>query len=476
MDSLKNALKSQGGSMTAIHDPIYSCLKTFSTRHLYSKLPDYKVLSMDAKSIDLRVLCSLAGITSWNEIFNLGLDNHFEILRIGNPAFFAKIFKKFGGLSIAGIKELSAPPDSADYLLVTLDKTFELDAITYKELKLARDVAKQTNLGIPYMLGAKSLAEKIFEATGEPMTIKAADEMLVNYYTNFPEIRRHHDQFALRIFKQGYHHPQLGEDKFGMPLHSNTWYTLNTHRVKSDKDYRFIIKFRGHHFHISLNSWLQNESLLDGEVSIDLKPALPPLSLFFQEVVSIKQLSDSIFALKLKTKKSKRRRNEDLAEEESDFEIGSIDRTHLIKQQFLDSKGENELNELETDLFHEISHGSIIKVRQSLIKYYYDTTSNHQNYFKQFKDLITDTKKLFPSYIQGVSAVCVGRVLSNIRLQLEKRKMKSFVFLSVHDSIDIMAHVLELKEMAEIIKCKDILLTFIPVTWSYNDEPYDHWN
>ena len=461
--------------MSATYNPVYSSLKNFSTRHLYSKLPDYQVMSMDANSIDLRVLCSLAGITSWEKIFNLGLDNHFEILRKGNPAFFAKIFKEFGGLSIAGIKELSAPPKTTDYLLVTVEKTFSLDVATFSDLKKARDIAKQVNLGIPYMLGAKSLAEKVYEAIGEPMTIEAADEMLENYYINFPEIRIHHDMFALHIFKQGYYHPQLGNEKFGMPLHSNTWYILNNHRLHSDKDYQLIMKYRGHYFHVSLNSWIQEESLVDGKVSIDLKPARPPFSLFFKEVMSINQLNDSFFALKLETKKSKKKRNEDSVEEESDFEIGSIDRTHLIKQQLESSRDENELNELENDLRRKISHGTIFKVRQELIKYYYDTTSNHQKYFKQFKDLITDTKKLFPSYIQGVSAVCVGRVLSNIRLHIERQRMESFIFLSVHDSIDIMAHISEIEKMKKIIEDKDVLRTFIPVTWSY-DKVSDHWN
>ena len=455
-----------------INSSKYESLKSFSSRHLYS-VPEYKVLSMDANSIDLKVLSSLAGIKAWEKIFDLGLDNHFEILRVGNPSFFNKIFRDFGEKDIGGIKELAKLKDGKGYQLVTVNKVFAMDKGVFSKLSRGRETVKQTNLGIPYLLGAKSLAEKIFEATNEPVTIKAAKEMQDNYYSNFPEIRAHHDLFALRLFKDGYFHPSLDGKRFGMRFYSNTWYSLNSHRAKSDLNYELILKFRGHYFYVSFDTWLQEESLSDGAVSIDLKPFMKPFPLFFKRVNVIKQLRDTIFTLKLKTSKSKRKRNEEMGEEESDFEIGSIDRTHLIRQEI--SGIDNELNEIECDLLHELLGNSSIRLPSNLIKYYCDTVPATQNYFKQFKDLISETKKLFPTYIQGVSAVCVGRVLTNIRLELERRNLKSFVFLSVHDSIDIMAYVSEVEEVQKIIQDGSVLETFIPVTWKY-DEPSDHWN
>lgn len=451
----------------------YASLKSFSTRHLYSHSPEYIVLSMDANSIDLKVLSALASISSWDKIFDLKLDNHFEILRKGNPSFFDSIFKKYGGRSISGIKELTKLKGTETYKLVTENEEFDLDEKIYVELKNKRDLAKQTNLGIPYMLGAKSLAEKIYDATGESVTISSAKEMLENYYENFPEIREHHDHFALHLFKYGYFHPKYKESNFGMRFHSNTWYSLNVHRDISDKNYEFVLKFRGHYFYLSVDSWIQEENLIDGAISINLKPFSKSFSLCFKNIRLIKQLNDSIFSVKLNTRKSKRRRSEDLSEEESDFEIGSIDRTYLIRKEIYGM--DDELNEIETNLLHELRSGAVIKIPCTLIKYYCDTVPATQNYFKIFKDLFAETKKLFPSYIQGVSAVCVGRVLTNIRLEFEKRKMKSYIFLSVHDSIDIMAYESEVEEVKLIIRDEKILETFIPVTWKY-DEPSEHWN
>lgn len=451
----------------------YEFLKSFSTRHLYTQWPEYWVLSMDANSIDLKVLAQMATISSWEKIFDLKLDNHFEILRKGNPSFFSSIFKRFGGRSISGIKELVKSKNDNSYQLITTEEVFDLEKNIFDELNNKRDTAKQTNLGIPYMLGAKSLAEKIYEATGDPLTVGSAKEMLENYYENFPEIRSHHDLFALHLFKNGYFHPMIDNKNFGMRFHSNTWYSLNTHREVSDQNYELILYFRGHYFYLSLDSWLQENSTSDGVVSIDLKPFLNPFPLFFKKARLIKQLSGSIFAVKLKTKRSKRRRNEDVSEEESDFEIGSIDRTYLIRQEICDV--DNELNEIELDLLRELSCGSMIKIPSTLIKYYCDTVPATQNYFKLFKDLFAETKKLFPSYVQGVSAVCVGRVLTNIRLEFEKRELKSYIFLSVHDSIDILVHVSEVEVVEEIIRNEKILETFIPVTWKY-DEPSEHWN
>lgn len=455
-----------------ISDPQYRGLKSFSSRHLYSK-QGYKVISMDAKSVDLKVLSGMAVIKTWEKIFELGLDNHFEILRVGNPAFFKKLFKDHGGIKISGIKELVELKDQNKFLLVTIGGEISLSKKEFEVLSRGRDTVKQTNLGIPYLLGSKELAKKILDATGEPLWPAAAKEMQENYYANFPEIRVHHDLFALRLFRSGYFHPSYEGKHFGMKFHSNTWFSLNSHRLKSDQNYELILKYRGHHFYVSLDSWLQDESLFDGAVSIGLKPFFNSLPLFFKRVNFIKQLSSTIFAIKIKRRKSKHRRNEDMIGEESDFEIDSIDRTYLIRREISDF--DNELNEIERDLKDELTCGSLLKVSSNHIKYYCDTIPATQNYFKQFKDLFNEARKIFPTYIQGVSAVCVGRVLTNIRLELEKRQMKSYIFLSVHDSIDIMAHESEVEEVNEIIRNERVLETFIPVTWKY-DEPSGHWN
>lgn len=460
--------------MNVLSNDKYQSLRSFSTRHLYSSVLVYKVLSMDANSIDLKVLAKLAKISGWEKIFDLGLDNHFEILRIGNPSFFEKIFKKFGGLKIAGVKKISAPPEADNFLLITEVESIILSKQDYTWLKQGRDTAKETNLGIPYMLGATSLAEKISKATNKPMSIVEAEEMLEQYYENFPEIRAHHDHFVMEIFSRGYYHPQVETKNFGMKLHSNTWFSLNNHKRVKDNEYELILKYRGHHFHISLNNWLQDGSLVDGEVSVGLAAALKPFSIFFKEVNSIRQLNDSIFAIKLKTSKSKSRKNEEKTEDESDFEIGAIDRSHLIKQELKNLCQENELNELEHVLLLKITHGEIFKLEEDLIQFYCDTSSAGRHYFKTFVSLFKDAKKLFPSYIQGVSAVCVGRVFKTIREIFELRNLKSYIFLSVHDSIDIMAHISEIEEVSAIIRDKNVLETFIPVTWSY-DKPSDHW-
>jgi hypothetical protein len=166
-----------------------------------------------------------------------------------------------------------------------------------------------------------------------------------------------------------------------------------------------------------VDSWIQEENLIDGAISKNLKPFSKSFSLCFKNIRLIKQLNDSIFAVKLNTRKSKRRRSEDLSEEESDFEIGSIDRTDLIRKEIYGMDGE--LNEIEINLLHELRSGALIKIPCTLIKYYCDTIPATQNYFKIFKDLFAETKKLFHN-----------------RERLEYIDRKRYFFVNISEIID----------------------------------------
>ena len=454
-------------------------LSDLSVRHFLAVDKSFSVLSSDAKSMDLVMLSALADIESWKEIFSWGADNHFEILRVGNPDLFKEVFKKWGGENIGRIYKLGKI--DAGFILNVDKLDIILNGDDYQKLKAFRAIAKETNLAIPYMLGANQLAQKIAEATGEEVHEDFAKEILTCYYKSFPEIRRFQDKIANDLYQKGFvRASQMGEE-FGIRLHSNCYYRLNSSLAEKDS-YEFIIKMDGHHFYVRSKGWVKHERLVsegyldDSEVVESLKYTSNPFGLFFEEIEDVIRLPDEIFEQKLiKASKTRyRKKNEDDLDESSNYIHTTAERSCMIDR-FLRLHSSITPSSIESATASKLLKYSYGFIPESLILFHRVSEGVGESYFKTFRSLCSEIKKIFPTFVQSVTAACVARVLSRVRADIEGRELKSYIFLSVHDSLDIMVHKDEIKILSEMTKSEKLKESFIPILWE-TEELSSHYS
>ncbi len=455
-------------------------LLDLSVRHFLAVDDNFSVLSSDAKSMDLVMLAELASIESWKEIFSWGADNHFEILRLGNPDLFNEIFRKWGGDQVGRIYGLGKK-DGVPFLKVEKE-TFILSEDEYIKLKNFRAIAKETNLAIPYMLGANQLAQKIAEATGEEVHEDYAKEILRSYYMNFPEIRLFQDQIANDLYIKGFVRASSMGEEFGIRLHSNCYYRLNL-SLQTQDIYEFIVKLDGHHFYVRSCGWVKHERLVnegcldDLNVISNLKYTLPTFGLFFEQIEEVIRLPDDIFAQKLiKASKTRyRKKNEDDLDESSNYIHKAAARSCMIDR-FLKLNPSINPSMIESKTASSLLRFSYGFIPENLILFHRVTEGSGESYFKTFRSLNSEIKKVFPTFVQSVTAACVARVLSRVRGDIERRKLASYIFLSVHDSIDIMVHKDEESVMLELTDKERLKESFIPILWEGCDELAPHYS
>ncbi len=455
-------------------------LLDLSVRHFLAVTDDFLVLSTDGKSMDLVMMSELADIKVWKEIFSWGADNHFEILRIGNPDLFAEAFKKWGGKDIGRIMKLGG--DEKGPHLKLEDQVILLSREEHKHLKLFRAIAKELNLAIPYMLGANQLAQKIAEATGEEVAEDYAKDLLINYYKNFPEIRKFQDLIANNLYEKGFVRASYSGDEFGIRLHSNCYFRLN-HSLSSLDEYEFIIKQDGHHFYVRTSGWVKNKTFFDEgyyeelDVMKNLKYTSSPFGLFFKRVEDVIRLPDEIFEQKLiKASRTRyRKKNEDDLDESSDYIYSTAERSCMIDR-FLKLNLLVQSSMIENKTAFGLLRFSYGFISEDIILFHRVTEGQGRSYFKMFRSLSSEIKKIFPTFVQSVTAACVARVLSRVRLQLEEMNLKSYIFLSVHDSIDILVHKDEVDVLMEMTKNECLRESFIPIYWERESELASHYS
>ena len=451
-----------------------------SVRHFLAVADEFLVLSADGKSMDLVMMAELADIESWKEIFSWGSDNHFEILRVGNPNLFADVFKKWDGLEVGRIYKLGNEGDK--YFLKLKEKTVDLTREEYQKLKMFRAIAKETNLAIPYMLGANQLAQKIAEATGEEVSEDYARGILKSYHKNFPEIRRYQDLIVNDLYLQGFVRASYLGHEFGIRLHSNGYHRMNTTQKAYDV-YEFIIKEDGHHFYVRSREWVKHEKLVtedyfdESKVIADLKYTFSPFGLFFNWIDEVIRLPDEIFEQKLiKASRNRyRMKNEDDLDEQSDYIHDSATRSCMVDR-FLRQNSSNNPSSLECSVASKLTKFSYGFIPENLILFHRVPEGHGDSYFKAFRSLTSEIRKVFPTFIQSVTAACVARVLSRVRSELEEKDLKSYVFLSVHDSIDILVHKSEEKTLMNMTDPEKLKESFIPILWERDDDLKSHYS
>jgi len=478
-------------------------IEKFSSRALISNEKLYSVYSADAKSLDLKVLANLSNCESWLKIFENDVDNHFEILRVGNPDLFQEAFSAWGGRNIAtiieipkineeensllqleppkGIKDAAAQdiPEVSNekempskLKLKTSEGEYVITADEAKKLHRRRGVAKETNLGIPYLLGSANLAIKIADATGELMLASETKKILNEYYINFPEIRIHQDWLCNELYTKGFVRPSVNNEYFGMSLRSNTWFKLNKARLNNNLGYEFVVFIEGHHFYVKVDSWepfISGVHFENGDhfvISKDLKTIPKLFGLYFTSLVSLRRLPDDIFVQKLEvlSKVRTKKKDEEDLEDNSNYIHDAIERSSMID----DYLKRNEVSiafsaQEEIALRVLLQYGKIF-IAEKNIKFYRTSLGVKQKYFNNYFSLIKESKKMFPAYIQSAAAFCVARVLSAIRKDFENENLQSYIFMSVHDSIDVMALDTEIDKVKEIFKSR-LHDSFIPLTW-----------
>lgn len=454
-------------------------LPDLSVRHFLAVDDEFSVLSSDAKSMDLVMLSELANIKSWKEIFSWGADNHFEILRVGNPDLFTEIFKKWGGEKIGCIYKLDE--EEGRYFLKVEDEEILLDVEEYRRLKTFRAIAKETNLAIPYMLGANQLAQKIAEATGQEVHEDYAREILRSYYKNFPEIRRFQDQIANDLYSKGFVRASYLGEEFGIRLHSNCYYRLNLSLQNQDL-YEFIIKLDGHHFYVRSRGWVRHERLVaegcsdEQDVINNLKYTTTPFGLFFEKIEEVIRLPDEIFEQKLiKASRTRyRKKNEDDLDESSNYIHKAAARSCMVDR-FLKLNPATNPSLIESKAASSLLQFTYGFIPENLILFHRVSEGRGETYFKTFRSLSSEVKKIFPTFIQSVTAACVARVLSRVRAELEEKKLKSYIFLSVHDSIDILVHKDEGEVLKTMVTSENLKESFIPILWECDDKLAAHY-
>jgi hypothetical protein len=440
---------------------------------------EFSVLSSDAKSMDLVMLSELANINSWKEIFSWGADNHFEILRVGNPDLFAEIFKKWGGEKVGRIYKLDEA-DGRSFLKVG-DEEVLLDEDEYRRLKRFRAIAKETNLAIPYMLGANQLAQKIAEATGEEVHEDYAREILRSYDKNFPQIRLFQDQISNDLYLKGFVRASYLGEEFGIRLHSNCYYRLNLSFQHHDT-YEFILKIEGHHFYVRSRGWIKHERLVaEGcldELSVvaNLQYTTAPYGLFFEQIEEVIRLPDEIFEQKLiKASRTRyRKKSEDDLDESSNYIYKAATRSCMIDRYLKLNPAVNP-SMIESKVASSLLRFTYGFIPENLILFHRVSEGRGESYFKTFRSLNSEIKKIFPTFIQSVTAACVARVLSRVRFELEDKRLKSYVFLSVHDSIDILVHKDEESILMEMTDKDQLKESFIPILWE-RDKMASHYS
>lgn len=453
-------------------------LESFSVRHFLSAPNDYRVLSMDAKSIDLVNLAELANLESWKEIFSWNGDNHFEIFRLGNPLAFEICFKAWGGLNIGRIIKIGIK-DSYPFLKFFsggAEQIVELSIEQFKELEKYRAAAKQTNLAIPYMLGANQLAKKISEVTEEENSEKESRERLNSYYKYMPEIRLLHDKIANTLYDQGHVRAIINGVEFGIRLYSNTFMRMNNNLLLSDM-YEFVIYQKGANYYVRTRGWVKHKQMfeeshiLESEIVRSLKYVESEFGFYFRSIEELIRLPDNIFSKNLikKSKTRVRKKNEDDQKEVSDYVYDVLERSCLIDEH-INSVMRNPVPSFsEIEVANSLLKNSYAFISEKKILFHRVKESDHRSYFKHYRPLISETKKLFPTYIQSVSTACVAKVLTDVRVFIESRNLKSYVFLSVHDSIDIMVHKEEEELIKSFVQSEEARASFIPITWEVKD-------
>jgi DNA polymerase-1 len=125
----------------------------------------YLILQLDYSQAELRVLASLAKEETMLKWFRDGRDIHL-----------ATACKK---------KDWDY-----DEMLVYLN---DENHPRHKEVKMERKKAKTTNFGIAYEQGGKALSEKMTEQ-GVPTTKEQAEQILVDWFRDFPKVKKYIDR------------------------------------------------------------------------------------------------------------------------------------------------------------------------------------------------------------------------------------------------------------------------------------------
>lgn len=441
-----------------------------SVREVISVPEGYSVVSIDASALDLVALAHLADIQSWKEIFKDGVvDFHMEILRLGNPDFFGKIFEPLeDALMLLSKRYKVMKVEKSKLRLISSDrkiKYINLTAGQEKEYKNNRSIVKETNLGIPYLMGAYSLSQKIREATDAPFSPSKAQELLDSYHRNFPEIRKHQDLFAQHLYDRGFKIPVLpgqGEN-FGMRISSCTWSDLNICHHDVDDNFQFVIKVGANHWFVEVNKWDKYpwQFQKDRRITSNMELVEKSFGLYFKQFIKLVQLPDWIFALKNESELNKgsfKRRTEDIAEELSNYKLNSVQRSNEIDK-FL-NEGYTFTEKAEKLLCSFLKKGRLRIPENNIL--FYRTSARFGYYFRPYKSFLKEVKKLFPTYSQSGANTLMAKALIIVREMIESSNLLSYIFLFVQDSIDCVAPEKEVKKLKSILKAA-FQNTFVPL-------------
>lgn len=138
--------------------------------------PGYKIVSMDLTTAEMYVAACLSKDKALKQVFSSGQDVHSTIAK--------KVFNLPG--PIENIKDL---------------------------FKDKRQAAKSVTFGILYGAAATNISEQITSVTGKPCSVSEAAEIIDDYFTAFPQLRKWIDKNIESIKANGFTYSSFGRKR-----------------------------------------------------------------------------------------------------------------------------------------------------------------------------------------------------------------------------------------------------------------------
>lgn len=435
-----------------------------SVRNLIQVKSEYEVWSIDINALDLTVVTQES--KKFNPAFPLielfedrksGIDIHMAISARMDRKRYADVLSPITHQLKHDVLDYMASKPGDEGVRFLHKKSNEIEfakfpddgGIVKSQIEKRRTLSKQINLSTAYMMGSKTLAQRLTEETGELYTALDANQLLNEFYRALPEIRKFQDEIANAIYQDGF-----VQSIFGRKYFADVFDELNQHYRESQKNglrdqYELICKFNGKYWYIKADTWEKCSS----PVVQNLKLVESPFGFRFDSITCIEQLDSYLFRKSRKKRSSLfHKKTEQQMDEMSNFELNRIALTNEIDRQL--SSGTSVTSEADEILNTLIRDGAYFLSEKNILLYRVPLANPSAKYFRFYKGFMQVIRKFFPMYCQGVAATVASLCLTEIREEIESRDLDAQILLFVHDQIDVMVHKRHSRQVKELlVKC-----------------------